>query len=569
MGSEDDLLAIFNNTTTYCGGLIQCQNTSATLGVSIQVDDIISYLTVDHIFAPNTASLSTLTHQIEKSYCETSSGSTSASSEATIPGLETQQWQDHDDDLEDSNGLWEDDDDEYEFDDEFEDDLNPASSNRLPKPPKTGHRRIQTWEKLTPPSKLDPSWPYLDWSLARPIPQHQKPSQPNAFFLDGFQAKPTVLDRVRDSPRGHLLPVKMVSAIRGVVSGRILYGSSFLARRVCIEHVEDDISALPGSVDSPEESDQVSDQQLTLREESQSKEKDLAMQLKELTLRRSALGSDHPDTVASMEKLALIFENQRNYKEAEGIHRQILAVLCKVSGPEHPITLAKMNSLALVLKVQGEYIEAKRMLKQILELRQTILGKEHLDSLATMNDLALACYDLGDLHDAENMNRQALALRKEILGEEHYDTITSMNNLALVLDSLNRCREAELLNRRVLQLQDKIFGEEHPDTLTSMNNLAVVLDHQGSYDDAKKLLQEIVRVRNRVLGQDHPDTLTSMNNLAIALANLGEHHEAVRLLEDTITLQGKVLGIHHPHTIKSKDTLLVMLKGLPPDDGPA
>ena len=43
------------------------------------------------------------------------------------------------------------------------------------------------------------------------------------------------------------------------------------------------------------------------------------------------------------------------------MHRQVLASRESVLGKEHPETLASMNNLALVLGQQGKYKEAERM----------------------------------------------------------------------------------------------------------------------------------------------------------------------------------------------------------------
>jgi tetratricopeptide (TPR) repeat protein len=47
-----------------------------------------------------------------------------------------------------------------------------------------------------------------------------------------------------------------------------------------------------------------------------------------------------------------------------------------VLGNEHPDTLTSMNNLALVLRDQGKYEEAEEMYRQALRLKETALGKE-------------------------------------------------------------------------------------------------------------------------------------------------------------------------------------------------
>jgi Tetratricopeptide repeat len=49
------------------------------------------------------------------------------------------------------------------------------------------------------------------------------------------------------------------------------------------------------------------------------------------------------------------------YEQAEDMHRQTVKLREKVLGREHPETLTSMNNLALVLSEQGEYEQAKKV----------------------------------------------------------------------------------------------------------------------------------------------------------------------------------------------------------------
>jgi len=57
--------------------------------------------------------------------------------------------------------------------------------------------------------------------------------------------------------------------------------------------------------------------------------------------------------------------------------RQALGLQETVLGKEHPETLRSMNNLAMVLSDRGKDEQAEEMLRQALRLRETVLGKEH------------------------------------------------------------------------------------------------------------------------------------------------------------------------------------------------
>ena len=236
------------------------------------------------------------------------------------------------------------------------------------------------------------------------------------------------------------------------------------------------------------------------------------------------LGVEHPNTLTSMNNLALVLNRQGKYEEAEEIHRQTLALRETVLGKEHPNTLGSMNNLALVLNRQGKYEEAEEIHRQTLALKETVLGKEHPDTLTSMNNLALVLNRQGKYEEAEEIYRQTLVLMETVLGKEHPDTLGSMNNLANVLDSQGKYEEAEEMHRQELALCETVLGKEHPDTLTSMNNLALVLDNQGKYEEAEEMHRQTLALCETVLGKEHPDTLTSMNHLANIVGRRASHH---------------------------------------------
>ncbi|KAK8130828.1 kinesin light chain [Apiospora sp. TS-2023a] len=278
-----------------------------------------------------------------------------------------------------------------------------------------------------------------------------------------------------------------------------------------------------------------------------------------LALRETVLGREHPDTLDSMNNLALVLSSQGKYSEAEEMHRETLALKETVLGREHPDTLSSMNNLALVFDSQGKDSEAEQMHQETLALRETVLGREHPDTLDSMNNLALVLKSQGKDSEAEEMHRVTLALREAVLGREHPSTFTSMNNLALVLDSPGRYGEAEQMHRETLALRETVLGREHPDTLDSMNNLALVLKSQGKDSEAEEMHQETLALRETVLGREHPDTLASMNNLALVLDRQGKYAEAEEIHRQTLTLREKVLGREHPDTFGSMNNLAVVL----------
>ena len=276
-------------------------------------------------------------------------------------------------------------------------------------------------------------------------------------------------------------------------------------------------------------------------------------------IRKRVLGPEHPDTLASMNNLANVLDDEGHYVEAEKLDRETLDIRRRVLGPEHPDTLASMNNLANIRYEEGHYAEAEKLYRETLDIRRRVLGLEHPDTLASMTNLANVLDDEGHFAEAEKLYRESLDVQRRVLGPEHPHTLWSMNNLAVVLEDEGHDAEAEKLYRETLDIRRRVLGPEHPDTLMSMNNLALVLEDEGHYAEAEKLYRESLDVQRRVLGPEHPHTLLSMNKLATVLMDESHYAEAEKLDRETLDVQRRVLGPEHPHTLLSMNNLASVL----------
>ncbi|KAK5550164.1 hypothetical protein LTR46_011837, partial [Exophiala xenobiotica] len=75
------------------------------------------------------------------------------------------------------------------------------------------------------------------------------------------------------------------------------------------------------------------------------------------------------------------------YVEAEQMHREVVEVQERVLGQERPDTLTSMNNLALVLRDQGKYEEADKIQAVVVMGMLKLLGFEHPSSRTCMNTL--------------------------------------------------------------------------------------------------------------------------------------------------------------------------------------
>jgi non-specific serine/threonine protein kinase/serine/threonine-protein kinase len=264
---------------------------------------------------------------------------------------------------------------------------------------------------------------------------------------------------------------------------------------------------------------------------------------------RRKLGADHPDTLHSMNNLALLYQERGRYAEAETLYQQALEGLRHKAGALNPALLSIMNNLALLYMDRGRYAEAEPLFQQVLEAQRRTLGAEHARTLLSMNNLAGVYSHRRRYAEAETLYQQALEARRWKLGADHPDTLQSINNLGVLYRERGRYAEAEPLFQQAVEGRRRKLGADHPDTLVSTNNLAVLYQERGRYTEAEPLFQQVLEAKRRTLGADHPGTLVSMNNLAGLYWAQKKLERSIPLFEETLALRTKKLGAEHPDTL--------------------
>ena len=135
-------------------------------------------------------------------------------------------------------------------------------------------------------------------------------------------------------------------------------------------------------------------------------------------------------------------------KDAERLQSRGVSVRLEILGKEHPDTLTSMNNLALTYSNQGKLQEAADLQEKVLEARRRRLGEEHPDTLTSMDNLASTYWNQGKLQEAADLQEKVLEARRRMLGEEHPDTLTSMNNLASTYWNQGKIRRRRICKRR-------------------------------------------------------------------------------------------------------------------------
>jgi tetratricopeptide (TPR) repeat protein len=262
---------------------------------------------------------------------------------------------------------------------------------------------------------------------------------------------------------------------------------------------------------------------------------------------REALPDPNPLAI-SLGCLALLYQSQGRYEEAEPLYLQALAIGEQQLGKDHPDVATRLNNLAGHYESQGRYEEAEPLYLQALAISEQQLGKDHPDVAIRLNNLACLYQSQGRYEEAEPLFVRALAIGEQQLGKDHFDVAIRLNNLAYLYQSQGRYEEAEPLFVRALAIGEQQLGKDHPTVASTLNNLALLYESQGRYEEAEPLFLRALAISEQQLGKDHPDVAIRLNNLAYLYQSQGRYEEAEPLFVRALEILLDRLGTNHPNT---------------------
>jgi serine/threonine protein kinase/tetratricopeptide (TPR) repeat protein len=198
-------------------------------------------------------------------------------------------------------------------------------------------------------------------------------------------------------------------------------------------------------------------------------------------------------------------------------------------GPDHPDTLTSMNDLAISYRGAGQNDRAMKLFEETLALRRAKLGPDHPDTLTSMNSLANSYREAGQTDRAMKLREETLALRRAKLRPDHPDTLGSLEYLAQCLANSGKLDRAGAILDEVIASRRKTQGDGHPNTFQSRLARADLDVARGRLDTAEAVDRVILEECRKRLGPDDKLTIGAGLALARVRAARGDRDSAASL----------------------------------------
>ena len=186
---------------------------------------------------------------------------------------------------------------------------------------------------------------------------------------------------------------------------------------------------------------------------------------------------------------------------------------------ERPSVATSLINLALLYQDQGEYTEAEPLYQRALATRENRLGPEHLSVAPVLENYATLLSKTNREAEAERMETRAQAIRAK---HDRWENSIQAGEKAF---QEKRYAEAEELYLTALKEAEN-FGPQEPHLVQTATLLAQLYRKQDKHGEAEPLFQRALAAQEKALGPRHPYLATSLENYADILGKTKRKAEA-------------------------------------------
>lgn len=265
---------------------------------------------------------------------------------------------------------------------------------------------------------------------------------------------------------------------------------------------------------------------------------------KVLTIRRSQLGAEHPDTLTALCFLG-IARLKEGHPEAGDLLENALAFRVKLFGENHPEVAHSLAALGKWYLFQSRLEEARAAFVRSLAIRETALGTTHPDVAASLIQLG-TWHQLHRNRDAGPLFERALAIREKAFGHAHPEVAEALLKVAESLIEDGKATDALDRIVRAMSIREEMIGAQHPIFAEALLIHGRLYLNQDQYEQAKASISTALASFQAVFGADHPLTSDSQGKLAQVFVRSRQFVQADSAYNKQLGIQRKYLSPDHP-----------------------
>ena len=152
-----------------------------------------------------------------------------------------------------------------------------------------------------------------------------------------------------------------------------------------------------------------------------------------LSIRKLALGSQHPEVARALNNMGALSEAIGEYDKALQYHFAALVLKKKTLGPQHPSVAASLTNIGVVFRYKGDYQKSLEYSQKSQKIWEIAVGPNSPDVTWPLHNIASAYFALGQFDKALSYHQKALSIREKTLGPDHPMAAESLCGIGFVL----------------------------------------------------------------------------------------------------------------------------------------
>eukprot|EP01119_Soliformovum_irregulare_P010649 TRINITY_DN2626_c1_g1_i2.p1 TRINITY_DN2626_c1_g1~~TRINITY_DN2626_c1_g1_i2.p1 ORF type:complete len:556 (-),score=220.37 TRINITY_DN2626_c1_g1_i2:7-1674(-) len=229
-----------------------------------------------------------------------------------------------------------------------------------------------------------------------------------------------------------------------------------------------------------------------------------------LELKEKIFGQEHTELINTLEQLARISQEQKDYAQGESNLLRLRKIQQKSLGVNSPHLIPLLWSLANLYNDWKKEDQAVLMLEEALKNnRQNNPLLPQIESL-----LAQLQFKLKNFERAVTLYSKSIEHNRILLGNSHPTIGATLFSLGQVYQNLGDLDRAQDVFMESLEMFESDIGTKHPAYTDILISLGTLYSSQENFSQAEKFLIRAVENIGKNLGTSHP-------KLGIALLNLG------------------------------------------------
>jgi CHAT domain-containing protein/Tfp pilus assembly protein PilF len=221
----------------------------------------------------------------------------------------------------------------------------------------------------------------------------------------------------------------------------------------------------------------------------------LAMDAAKKALHIAESSGDDARAATSLRYLAVLYEEQGKYQEAQAAVERALALREKSAGPDDPAVADQLVELARLQRKQQKLQTAEPLLDRAENIRQNAFGKISAVVADVQIERALLRTAQKRYSDAEPLYQHAIEIKEKVLAVGDPDVADARRLLADNYLEEGHYKDAEPLYEGALQVEQGFLGVDDPIVIPTLTNLAVIYEKAGRAQDAAKARKAVADIR--------------------------------------------------------------------------